>query len=204
MTALQPGTPTITGTPATAAADGSAITATYELTSDDVAALAWYQAVNDFGYRYSRRRQAGSLAAIIVLSGAVFAATQDSLEQAMVPLGISILIAGYCAWGRYLQYPGRFARYAASRFRQAEAPGALGAHKLSVSGTGIHVVTDHFASDMRWSMIVKVVTTDSHIFAFTGPFNAVIIPRRSLQGAGFEEVRDAFLRYGPSVAIAAN
>ena len=82
----------------------------------------------------------------------------------------------------------------------AEAPGVLGHHKLSVGSSGFKVAGDHSSSEMRWSMIAKVQCTESHLFAFTGPMNAVIIPRQSLQGASFEEVRSAFLRHAPVLA----
>lgn len=175
------------------------LTATYELTPDDVAALAYYQAINDPGYRFSRRRQAFTLAAIIALVGAVFAALQDTIQQAMVVLGIAVCIASYYGWSRYREYAARFARYAASRYRDPEGLRNLGPHRIEVSGKGITVAGDHSVSEMRWTMILKVECTETHIFAFTGPLNAVIVPRKSLQGAGFEEVRSALLRRGAAM-----
>ena len=191
------------GTGAIAAADQSAITATYELTLEDVRALAWFQAVNDIGYKYARRWQAAIRATVIVLIGTTLAALQDSMDQAMAALGIAIVIAGYFAWACYRDYPATFARYVANRYRDAEAPGVLGHHKLSVGSAGFTVASDHSTSEMRWSTIAKVQWTESHVFAFTGPMNAVIIPRQSLQGASFEEVRSAFLRHAPVLASGA-
>jgi hypothetical protein len=175
------------------------LTATYELTPDDVAALAYYQAINDPGYRFSRRRQAVALAAIIALVGAVFAALQDTIQQAMVALGIAVCIASYYGWSRYRDYAAQFARYVASRYREPEVPRNLGPHRIQVSGEGITLTGDHFVSEMRWTMILKVECTETHIFAFTGPLSAVIVPRKSLRGAGFEEVRSALLRRGAAM-----
>ena len=172
------------------------VKAKYDLTADDVGALASFQARNDFGYRYSRRWQAGTLALIIVLVGAAVAARQDSLREASVPLGLSILIASYCAIVRYREYPKRFAHYAKSRYLDAESRGSLGIHEISIDDTGVSITNDHFDSRIRWSMIVKVERTQNHIFAFTGPLHAVINPKRSLEGADFGKTYEAMRDHG--------
>jgi len=180
----------------------SLVAVTYEVTLNEIGALARFLAVNDYAYKYARRWQAATSASIIVLIGAVFAAAQGSFSEAMVPLGLAIAIASYVAITHYRAYAERFARYVTSRYQQAEARGALGSQRLSIADPGLSLSNDHFSTEMSWSMIIRVVCMDAHIFLFTGPLNAYVIPQRSLQGASFEEVRNAFLRHGTANSVA--
>lgn len=82
------------------------------------------------------------------------------------------------------------------RHRGEDSSASLGSQRISIDGSGVSIESDHFSSRMDWDMIRKVDCTKDHIFAFTGPLNAIIVPRRSLQGASFEQVLGALVRRG--------
>ena len=50
--------------------------------------------------------------------------------------------------------------------------------KLWLDADGLHVAVDHRAEVIPVSAVEKVITTDQHVFIFTGPTTAHVVPRR--------------------------
>jgi len=79
----------------------------------------------------------------------------------------------------------------------------FGRQSVTLSSEGIHVSGTEAETRLAWDHIVKLAETPDYLFLYTSAVAAIIIPRRSLQGASFEEVRIQLRAYTGKMASAA-
>src|SRR4051794_12047032 len=62
-------------------------------------------------------------------------------------------------------------------YKGSQGKGELQWRRLTLSAKGLQSVTEHSETHMEWSAIEKIVLTDEHLFLYTSPRQAIIIPK---------------------------
>lgn len=90
-------------------------------------------------------------------------------------------------------------RYAKNVYRQFYSPenakGLLGPHKLILTSDWLIEQTDLQEMKCRWQHIDQVFHTPTHVFIFLNKLQAIIVPRRSLTEAQYEELKKELDQY---------
>ena len=96
----------------------------------------------------------------------------------------------------FFAYPRVYDHQALTRVRKdienPENAKAIGRQTMTLLPECIRVCGPGAESTVSWDRIVKVVGTEDHLFVHLSAAAAIVIPRLSLQGASFEEVKARF------------
>ncbi len=81
-------------------------------------------------------------------------------------------------------------------FKGSEGKGEFVWRRLTVSSEGLHSVSEHSDAIVKWPAIDKIVVTDNHLFLYTSPRAAIIVPKRAFEDEWrFAEFADQARRY---------
>ena len=78
-------------------------------------------------------------------------------------------------------------------FGKGENPGLTGEHNVEIREEGIRSLSEYGWNTFPWRIVRKIDETEGHIFIFVSEAQAVLIPKKKVEGdlAGFmKEVRD--------------
>jgi hypothetical protein len=102
-----------------------------------------------------------------------------------------------------LAIPAWFRRESARRTRRVAAEGfsrgSTGFRTLTLDERGITESTAFYTHETYWPGIERVVETDGHVFVYTGPNAAFIVPKYALDENGLA-LRSEIEHYRPDVA----
>lgn len=79
----------------------------------------------------------------------------------------------------------------------------FGKRTMTLTPEGIHVSRPGAESTIAWDNVVKVVESQDHIFVYMSTIEAIVIPRLSLEGASFEDVKNQIQRHHAGSGAAA-
>lgn len=106
----------------------------------------------------------------------------------------------------FLAYPSVHDDSAMKRIRKlADEPDntkVFGTVMMTLSPEGLRASRPGAETTLAWSRILKLVETTDHIFLYVSALDAIIIPRRSIEGASFEDVRTRLREYTGNTASA--
>ena len=81
-------------------------------------------------------------------------------------------------------------------FHEGQNKSIIHKRRLSLSEEAITERTDVREVKTPWNAVGKIVITDKHLFIYTGPVKAHIVPRRAFLGeAAFGEFIETIRRY---------
>lgn len=157
------------------------IEATFAVDGQDVAAFA--VRVAESSRAYQRSRNATSLTcAVVIVSLGIGLVGQLERRDAITILPIVFLLGGIAGVSVYLSYPRYVVREVRRAYERSRAPTLLGRQRLVIDSGGLRITSDHAVTEYKWSGITQLCETKDHIFAFVGPFRAVVIPKAGVQG----------------------
>jgi hypothetical protein len=77
-----------------------------------------------------------------------------------------------------------------------------GRQTVTFSAEGIRICRSTAESRLAWSNVVRLAETPDHLFVYISAAEAIVVPRRSLEGASFEDVRRQLQQYVTSTTSA--
>jgi len=81
-------------------------------------------------------------------------------------------------------------------YKGSEGKGEFRHRRLTLSAEGVHSVSEVGDYITKWPGIEKVAVTDEHLFLYTSPTAAIIVPKRAFDDEwGFAEFVDYARRY---------
>ena len=164
------------------------IRASYTISAEDVGAWMKYWREND-----SRRKRFSRVIRVVGFASAIYLAFRTAQYQSNSASAVSafivtsIILIGILAaacltrrdWSRL-----------ASRYVPEElSPSVYGRHELQLDEFGIRVENDFGKTEVKWSAISRIGETDSHVFLYLAPNQAIVIPAASLSGASLAEIK---------------
>lgn len=70
-----------------------------------------------------------------------------------------------------------------------------GRQTVTLSAEGIRLARATAESRLAWSNVVRLAEAPDHLFIYIAAAEAIVVPRRSLEGASFEDVRGQLRQY---------
>jgi hypothetical protein len=81
-------------------------------------------------------------------------------------------------------------------FRESEGKGEFVRRRLLISPEGLATATEHIDESLRWPAIEKIVPAAEHVFFYTSPTAAIIVPKHAFPDEGrFSEFVELARRY---------
>ena len=159
----------------------------YTIGSEDIGAWMKYWREHDpRRKRISRFFRATGYLGAFYLAGVV-ASNQSSRTSAIASfVFVCVLLVGIMHAAKL----GRrdWARLARRFMPEESSPAIYGAHELFLDESGIRIENSLGTNELRWAAIVRVGETDSHLFLYISPNQAIVIPAASLIGPTVEEL----------------
>lgn len=141
---------------------------TYELTGDDVWPLHKYVMLHSPQFKRVRPLL------LLPVFGAVMGASAGGFSPLSLLVGVVML--GALIW----LTPRLMKKQVIAQ--SAKQPGLLGVHTIRIDEAGVHSKTPLHEGNVGWNGITEVVSYRDHLFLFTGPQVAYIIPKRAFAG----------------------
>lgn len=161
----------------------------FTLTVDDLVAFAAWQAKAS-GEEDPRRARMRLVGAWLVGGAAYLAmfavATLPFLLSRLLELAgaaelVSVLVGAAVGWWEWQR--GRAGEWLVARRYRTKARVALEqtgtTRRLELDDDGLTILAGRRSTHVPWSRISRVVETDDHVFVYTGPDAAHVIPRRA-------------------------
>jgi hypothetical protein len=171
----------------------------YTLEVDD--ALAFYHYHRAYGpthHRPSAVRWRGLVVLsvlIAVLMGMEIWFFREISSLTMILLGSLLFLVMFTVFLQRAQ-PGIIERRLRRLFRGSEGKGAFRPKRLTISPDGLTTVSDYTSTILLWPASEKVAATEAHVFFYTSPTDAVIVPKRAFADEWrFTEFVDQARRY---------
>jgi hypothetical protein len=170
------------------------LNATYSVRREDIAAFWHYTAKHDPARRRFWRVVRIVFVAFALVAGALVAAAQTDASSAIAAFFVVaglILAVGHLSRGgaRDYLFPVRLF------VPEDQAPTIYGEHTLSVGESGLSLTFPSGSSTLAWSGITKLGQTDHHLFLFTAPNQAIVVPADSLHGCTLPELSAELRKY---------
>lgn len=169
----------------------------YTLTVDDLVAFAKWRAheSGEDEERLPRQRVVGAwivgVAGYLVVSAVLTIPLLVGRSLLLAGGAELVAIAAGLALGWAEWRSGRMAQWLVQRPYVRKARSALervsGSRRVRLEPDGLRIAVDGREEQLRWSGIERIVETDDHVFIYTGPNAAHIVPRRF---AGTKEFTD--------------
>jgi len=72
---------------------------------------------------------------------------------------------------------------------------AFGRQTVTLSPDGYHSSRPGAEATIAWDHVVRLAETSDHVFLYLSAIDAIVIPRRSVEGASFEDVKARLCEY---------
>jgi hypothetical protein len=151
----------------------------YSLEIDD--ALAFVQYNWKYGPKELRLKRFGWIGAFL-LGGMLYLAGLDITLNGNLS-GLTILLLFLLGGTLLIQMliPWFADRKVRRLFKRSEGKAEFQWRRLTLSSEGLHSVSEHADGIMKWPAIEKIVVTDEHLFLYTSPTAAIIVPKRAFE-----------------------
>jgi hypothetical protein len=147
----------------------------YHLTTDDYAAFNLHHLLtSEMGLRQRRFYRLNLAAATAILSSFMIAVLTSDLTVALVAGATGAVVGwalGVLTWKREIRRNIR-------RMAKGDALGAPGRHVLTLDAEGMTEETPNAKVTAPWSSLTRVDETAQHIFIYTDPVRAFVVPVR--------------------------
>lgn len=170
------------------------IKATFVVDGEGVAAFAKYLAERNGAYRRSRMVASATVIVVFVSLGMGLAGQLERRDSLTI-LALVLLVGIVVGLSVYRSYPHLAMRVARRSYASDPAPAILGRQRIVIDSRSLRITNDHVTPDYQWSAITQLGESKDCLFAFIGPFQAIIIPKARLHGATPEAVVRAIRSY---------
>jgi hypothetical protein len=188
--------------------DSAMITISFNLTKDDVLALACHYYATSSTVRKNRMAAQVSAFLIFASAGLLVICSSDRLR----PVGVILLVcAGLSAACVPSWYRSNLRKTAEKMIEESSYRKAFGSYTLALSEEGLASTSPIGAGNYTWGAIDRVALTPEHLFIFLVGHQGFAIPRSQVSDSKIQEVkafaeshvRSAELGAGPDGGLAA-
>jgi hypothetical protein len=177
------------------------VTFTYQLEAADCIAFNLHYMKNSRVYRRDRFRAGlGGLVAFLVFGLALFFARGWDLELAIAFSVIGVVM--FFAFPKV--YDDSNLKSLKRTLNDPDNAKAFARQTVTLAPEGFYTSRPGAEATTAWDNILKLAETPDHLFLYLSAAYAIIIPRRSLEGASFEDVRDQIRRYHEAALVSAS
>ena len=145
----------------------------YSLTENDVIAFNQYHITHS---PLLKRRQLITrvvLPLVLVLLAAFYYSADNRLFMPIYLVSLGVLVAV----GAPTLQRRASARLMRKMLKEGQNRGLFGARTVTLTPNGVEVLGEALDSRFKWSLIEKVVSSDTHIFIYVSAMNAFVIPK---------------------------
>lgn len=164
----------------------------YQLDEDAVLAFNEYGAKHSSSFQ--QLRWLGRLVMVPCMGAYVLWAWSAGVDLLCpIAMALTVSVLWFALYPRMQSLQGK--RFVRRLMREGTNRGVFGEYTLKVTPEYLQSTSSGSEKKYAWHRIQRVESTNDHLFIYETSISAIVVPRVSLAGASFDELRDQVVEY---------